>query len=222
LDSGSNIETELWDAGLEDPQFLTARIMVCEEGLRRFPTDDGLLTENRRRAMAESYFRLGETAKAEALYREWLTADPQWGWGWIGWSDTYRFIHTERQDVARAEQILREGLAIPDVRDRAELLELLADLCDEQGRHAEAKDLWRQAKTAAAAMETTLHVPSSGTVVKQNTTITFGGEGVPLSELPKITGVLRNSAAPVNWQKIGRNDPCPCGSGKKFKKRDTT
>jgi hypothetical protein len=129
LDSGSNIETELWDAGLEDPQFLTARIMVCEEGLRRFPTDDGLLTENRRRAMAESYFRLGETAKAEALYREWLTADPQWGWGWIGWSDTYRFIHTERQDVARAEQILREGLAIPDVRDRAELLELLADLC---------------------------------------------------------------------------------------------
>ena len=116
MDSGSNIETELWDAGLEDPQFLTARIMVCEEGLRRFPTDDGLLTENRRRAMAESYFRLGETAKAEALYREWLTADPQWGWGWIGWSDTYRFIHTERQDVARAEQILREGLAIPDVR----------------------------------------------------------------------------------------------------------
>jgi preprotein translocase subunit SecA len=24
--------------------------------------------------------------------------------------------------------------------------------------------------------------------------------------------------APVDWSTVGRNDPCPCGSGKKFKK----
>jgi preprotein translocase subunit SecA len=23
---------------------------------------------------------------------------------------------------------------------------------------------------------------------------------------------------PVDWSTVGRNDPCPCGSGKKFKK----
>jgi len=25
------------------------------------------------------------------------------------------------------------------------------------------------------------------------------------------------SLANVDWKKVGRNDPCPCGSGKKFK-----
>jgi len=67
-----DLEDALWNAGLEDRQFLTARIAVCEEGLRRFPAEDELMTENRRRALAESYFELGETAKAEALYRDWL------------------------------------------------------------------------------------------------------------------------------------------------------
>jgi preprotein translocase subunit SecA len=23
---------------------------------------------------------------------------------------------------------------------------------------------------------------------------------------------------PVDWSNVGRNDPCPCGSGRKFKK----
>ena len=39
-----------------------------------------------------------------------LPADPAWGWGWIGWSDCYRFTRTELQDLKRSEQILREGL----------------------------------------------------------------------------------------------------------------
>jgi len=25
-------------------------------------------------------------------------------------------------------------------------------------------------------------------------------------------------AGDVDWSSVGRNDPCPCGSGKKFKK----
>ena len=62
-----DLEDALWNAGLEDRQFLTARIAVCEEGLRRFPTEDELMTENRRaRALGESYFELGETGKAES------------------------------------------------------------------------------------------------------------------------------------------------------------
>jgi hypothetical protein len=69
------LEDALWNAGLEDREFLNARISVCEEGLRRFEMDDDLMTENRRRALAESYFVLGETGKTEALYREWLKAD---------------------------------------------------------------------------------------------------------------------------------------------------
>ena len=105
------------------------------------PAEDDLMTENRRRALAESYFELGETCKAEALYRDSLLADPRWGWGWIGWSDGYGFTPTQLQDWPRAEQILREGLAVDQVRDRPDILERLADVCEEQGRKGEATEL---------------------------------------------------------------------------------
>jgi tetratricopeptide (TPR) repeat protein len=215
-----DLEDALWNAGLEDQQFLTARIAVCEEGLRRFRTDDELLTENRRRALAESYYELGETASAEALYRGWLHLDPRWGWGWIGWSDCYRFTRTELRDWGRCEQLLREGLAVAEVRDRADLIDRLADLCQEQGRVEEAKELWRQAKHSAAAMETSMNVNAAGTVLRQKTKIDFGSEGVPLSDLSTVTAMLRgNSAsASIGKSKVGRNHPCPCGSGEKFKK----
>ena len=215
-----DLESELWNAGLEDRQFLTARIALCEEGLRRFRSDDDLMTENRRRALAESCYELGETSKAESLYRDWLNTDPRWGWGWIGWSDCYRFTRTELKDLNRSEQILREGLSIAEVRDRPDLAERLADLCEEQGRNEDAKEYRRQAKTAATATETTLDVRSGGTVLREKTKINFGGAGLPLSRLSNVVAMLRGSSAPtpVTRQKIGRNEPCPCGSGKKFKK----
>lgn len=215
-----DLEGELWNAGLEDRQFLTARITVCEEGLRRFRADDDLMTENRRRALAESYYELGETDKAEALYREWLNTDPRWGWGWIGWSDCYRFTRTELRDLNRSERLLREGLSIADVRDRPDLAERLADLYEEQGRDQEAKEFRHQAKRRATAMETTLDVSAGGSVLRQKTTITFGDEGLPLSEMSNADAILRgtSSQVTVGRQKVGRNEPCPCGSGKKFKK----
>jgi tetratricopeptide (TPR) repeat protein len=217
-----DLEDELWNAGLEDRQFLTARIRVCEEGLRRFPAEDDLMTENRRRALAESYYQVGETDQAEALYREWLKADPCWGWGWIGWSDCYRFGFTPGRDLRRSEQLLREGLSIVEVRDRPDLAERLADLYEEQGRGEEAKEFRRQAKGNAPAIETRLDVEPSGRVLREKTTITFGDEGLPLRELSKVAATLRGTSPPatvgVGRQKVGRNEPCPCGSGKKFKK----
>jgi tetratricopeptide (TPR) repeat protein len=214
-----DLEDELWNAGLKDRQFLTARIALCEEGLRRFRSDDELLTENRRRALAESYFELGETARAQALYRDWLNLDSRWGWGWIAWSDCYRFTRTEARDWDRSEQILREGLAVAEVRDRSDLVERLADLCEEQGRGEEAKELRHQAKRNAAACETTHSFSAAGTVLRQKTTINFGGEGLPLSELSNVSATLRATASSIAARpKVGRNEPCPCGSGKKFKK----
>ena len=59
-----------------------------------------------------------------------------------------------------------------------------------------------------------------GTVLRQKTQINFGGAGLPLSRLSNVAAMLRGSSAPtpVTTQNIGRNEPCPCGSGKKFKK----
>jgi tetratricopeptide (TPR) repeat protein len=214
-----DLEDELWNAGLEDRQFLTARIALCEEGLRRFfRSDDDLMSENRRRALAESYYELGETDKAEALYRGWLHLDPRWGWGWIGWSDCYRFTRTERRDWSRCEQILREGLTIADVRDRADIVDRLADVCEEQGRSEEAAEFRRQAKRITETVEVSQSVSSAGKVLRQKTQVNIGGAGLPLSEMSNLAATMRETTAPITRQKVGRNEPCPCGSGKKFKK----
>jgi tetratricopeptide (TPR) repeat protein len=213
-----DLEGELWNAGLEDRQFLTARIAVCEEGLRRFRTDDDLMSENRRRAMAESYYELGEPDKADALYRGWLNLDPRWGWGWIGWSDCYRFTRTEKRDWSRCEQILREGLSIAEVRDRADIADRLADACEEQGRGEEAAEYRRQAKQSAETVEVSHSVSSVGKVLRQKTQVNIGGPGLPLNEMSNMAAIMRGNSAPITRQKVGRNEPCPCGSGKKFKK----
>ena len=34
----------------------------------------------------------------------------------------------------------------------------------------------------------------------------------------KLTSALDKHLAPAGAPKVGRNDPCPCGSGKKYKK----
>ena len=83
-----DLEDALWNAGLEDRQFLTARIAVCEEGLRRFPAEDELMTENRRRALAESYFELGETGQSRSALSRLVARRSALGMGLdrvVGW-----------------------------------------------------------------------------------------------------------------------------------------
>jgi len=41
--------------------------------------------------------------------------------------------------------------------------------------------------------------------------------GAPLSAATAQRSAERNPADPTSWGKVGRNEPCPCGSGKKFK-----
>src|ERR1700676_246905 len=187
-----DLESELWNAALEDPESLSARVALCQEELRRFPSADDLMGENRRRALAESYFELREVEKAEALYREWLAADPRWGWGWIGWSDCYRFTRTGEVDRHRCEQILREGIAITRVRDRADIADRLADLCEEQGGDQEAKEFRRQSQRGAPG-EVSRPRSSAGKVLPQTTQLPFGGAGPPLSELSSVSKMLHEA-----------------------------
>jgi preprotein translocase subunit SecA len=52
--------------------------------------------------------------------------------------------------------------------------------------------------------------PDSRPVVKPEPTLVTGGRARPLTA-PAATAV-------ADWSTVGRNDPCPCGSGKKYKK----
>ena len=135
-----DLEDALWNAGLGDRAMLLARIAVCEEALRRFPGEDQLMTENRRRALAESYFEVGETEEAEELFQSWLAADPRWGFGWIGWAACHGFRADRPKNYGRVEELLRRGFSTPGVRDRDAIAEWLQIVCQETGRRREARD----------------------------------------------------------------------------------
>jgi preprotein translocase subunit SecA len=63
--------------------------------------------------------------------------------------------------------------------------------------------------------------PEDGASVRPEPTVHVGGKSAPLSKamapaaIPGVAGGVGNGK---DWSNVGRNDPCPCGSGKKFKK----
>jgi len=52
--------------------------------------------------------------------------------------------------------------------------------------------------------------PKKEVVTRRDPVVVGAGRARPLSS--------GSGSAPVDWSNVGRNDPCPCGSGKKFKK----
>jgi hypothetical protein len=109
-----DLEMELGNAGLDYPAKLRARITVGEQVLHRFTDCDQLVVENWRRAIAEAWFWVGDTNKADQMYRGWLDHDPQWGYGWIGWASGHMPPPRTNAptDYQRAEDLLRQGHAV--------------------------------------------------------------------------------------------------------------
>ena len=78
--------------------------------------------------------------------------------------------HAHRiQRPKRSEELLRDGLAIADVRDRADIADRLADLCEDQGRNEEAREFRKESKRAAARVQQTLDIHADGHVLGQKT-----------------------------------------------------
>jgi preprotein translocase subunit SecA len=63
--------------------------------------------------------------------------------------------------------------------------------------------------------------PQRGTEVRPEPTVHVGGKSSSLSKAMAagpVPGVPGTPGGSKDWSNVGRNDPCPCGSGKKFKK----
>lgn len=248
-----DFEGELYNAGLSEPEFFRQRIEVCESVIPLLGPGDSLTLENFRRAIAESHAHLGNVPLAGQLFETWLTESPQWGWGWIGWSDLFGLSNAPADDLVNAESILRRGLAVADLEDPTYVLERLADLCEADGRKSEAEEFHRQSEAEEirarqqrhAPFQQALEVMESNNTLRAKTTFDFGEEGLPVDQFADFARWLRdrdpfNAILPpdddesfddlpddeppfakpsrLTSRKIGRNDPCYCGSGKKFKK----
>jgi preprotein translocase subunit SecA len=64
--------------------------------------------------------------------------------------------------------------------------------------------------------------PTKGTAVRPEPTVHVGGKSSSLSKAIAAGTAMGTAGLPAggqkDWTNVGRNDPCPCGSGKKFKK----
>ncbi len=213
-----DFETELHNGGLEDPQFVHERIALCETVLERFSLGR-LPIDNFRAALAESHFELGDCQTGNQLFHAWLKEMPEWGAGWAAWSDCHwLFAKPESKDAARAEQILLEGLAIPDVDDREFLLDRLRLLYEETDKDEEAERVRKQIEEMQQSKRATSpRFTLDSTQARQGHD--FGEAGLLPEDLPDLAQALPPGGSTDGGKhKVGRNAPCPCGSGKKYKK----
>jgi len=166
-----DLENELRIAGESEKTYHKKRITYCQELYERLDHDDQLTRENTRRAMAESYFIIGEHERAEQEFEAMIREDPAAGFVYMGWADCYAW-ELEEPRFDKANEILHQALSQPNLRERNVILERIIEISEKTGDEEKAKPYSRQ--------------------------------------LRQMYSVIVN--------KVGRNEPCPCGSGKKYKK----
>jgi len=108
-----DLETELFNAAVDDPSFYQKRIEYCKEFCSLFPNSDELLMVNMKRAEAESYFSLGKVEEGEQAFKALVEQFPDNVWGYIGWGDMYSIFSAPGLDKnpAKAKKIYQMALA---------------------------------------------------------------------------------------------------------------
>jgi tetratricopeptide (TPR) repeat protein len=134
-----DFEMELGNAGLRDLQYHRLRTRYCREFLDTFSGIDWMMRGNFWRAEAESYWGLGEIETAEARFDALIQANPDWVWGYIGWSDMYWLFNNSPKDYGRAEAILQRALDRPGLEERDVVLGRLKELRAERAQAGEQK-----------------------------------------------------------------------------------
>jgi hypothetical protein len=105
-------------------------------------------------------------------------------------------------------------MAVRQLRERELLTERLADLEVDYDPAVDPDPDWSAVHDA--------ELNAAGDVFRAKTTVTLGGDGLPLNHMGQLKSALggkrRSGKTRVHRGKVGRNEPCPCGSAKKFKK----
>jgi hypothetical protein len=198
------LEMELGNAGIDDPAYHGKRIEYCREMLQ-WCGSDNLLISNTRCAMAEAYFESGDEAECDRLFEGWLHDDPDWALGYLAWAECYKY----KKDGAnndKVEEILLAGHSRGDPRGRFEIVANLMALYEDTGRPERAKEF---EKIFHELHDSIPEFIEADRALRKE-----------LREWPRAKqgDVVYDKPAPVSVVKIGRNEPCPCGSGKKYKK----
>jgi tetratricopeptide (TPR) repeat protein len=184
---------ELHNAGLDDERYVTKRLAFTTTFLEHFPDEDADTQVEFYRGWGESLWRLGRRAEAEAVFAEVVERFPDHAWGYIGWADHYWLLKDLPGDYERAEAIMRQALARPDLDRPTDVLERLEDLYAKWGKTAQ--------RAATAAELARLRPPVQRQIRQKLSSLWKKPQDSPKTSQPRPK----------------RNDPCWCGSGKKYK-----
>lgn len=128
----TSLANNLHDASRQDSSFLKKKYDFCKEYTEMHESflDKNMRNlGNIRRTYAECYFDESNFEIFDGLYTKWLQKEPNWGWGWIGWSDSYwLFTGKNKKNLEKALSILEQGLAIKAVDDKNHMLDRLNSL----------------------------------------------------------------------------------------------
>lgn len=112
-----DLEEVLHNAGLGEHIYFEKRIDYCRDFLDLFPNENELIVHNMRRAVADSYSRLGNYEESEREYHKLVADYPTNLWSYIGWGDIYFLDKKDNYDQAR-ELYLK---ALDTARDSEEI-----------------------------------------------------------------------------------------------------
>lgn len=176
----------------KNPSEHEENISLCERAIELLDkSEDNLpLIADLQETVAASHLQLGNEEKADSIYKQLVNERKDELWPWLGWSRSYQWAG----NLQRSEEILKEASA-QGFENNTALLRTLADVLEKRGRSTEAEAL-RQKMHSIEASEQKAKTQNYS---KAN------------AALPGRTG-----AAPTAT--VGRKEPCPCGSGKKFKR----
>lgn len=128
----SRLADNLHNASLKDDSFFQKKFFFCKEYVSMhedFLDKDMRNLGNIRRALAACYINTHDFETCDNLYEKWLQREPNWGWGWIGWSDHYwLFLGKNKPNLEKALRILERGLAIKGVDEKKYMTDRLKDL----------------------------------------------------------------------------------------------
>lgn len=161
-----DLEEQLHNAGIKNEQYILKRIRYCEELLKVCGDKDELLIENTRRAIADSHYALGNEQECDRLYSMWLTSDPSWGWGYIGWADCYHFgTRKIAANNVKAEEIISKALK-ENLRDRADVLDRAIEIYAALGKKQKAEEFKAELLTLTKATKSRAAVNAQAKVIK--------------------------------------------------------
>jgi uncharacterized protein YecA (UPF0149 family) len=189
-----DFEMELTKAARNEKAYNQSKIEFCTDYIAKSRDKNKYNILVLKQEIAAAHFELGKIDKGEELFRKYLDEHPTSGWGWIKWSDQYGvFAEKHNKDEKKAIQILKQALEVDGLEDQIDVMERLEELYTKLEMTHESIELRQKINEKQK---------QSNNYVKE-----WKKPEKPFGKVP-----------PVKIPKVGRNDPCPCGSGKKLKK----